>query len=270
MFSPEAVKRRCNGMLPSSVYQRIHDTAAAARITTFVEVGTAHAAATVSMALGLKDSGRAGRIYTFERGKGGSRVEYGGVDENTRIIRANLEHFGVSDIVELLVGDVSDLSSRVPADGEIGLLMLDADGRIDRDISLFYDRVVKGGPVIIDDVVDEVRLYRTRGGRYAIDQKLKIAHRLLEVMIKSGLLSSGQIVSETYFGEKLDKASLDVPPEAVLNAYRGLIFSEAAITKPNLKAILLPLAEFLSPRAVDAYRKRKRAGQDHSNPRDSA
>ena len=262
MFSPEAVKRRCNGMLPSSAYRRIYDAAARSEVPTLVEVGTGHAAATVCMALGLKDSRGSGKVYSFERAEGGSRAKFGGVNENTQIIQANLDHFGVGSLVELVIGDVAVVAHRVPADCEIGMLMLDADGRIDRDILLFYDRMIEGCAVIIDDVANRVRLGRRADGLYVVDQKHRITHLLLEAMVDRGLLSRGEITQEIYFGEKLDGNAQDLLPETVLDAYRQLVFGEASLTRRSLKSLLLSVAEFASPRAVDAYRRRRRRARE--------
>ena len=101
MHSIEEVRKACNGMLPLHVYERIFETAKTSSGTTFLEVGTAHAAGTVCLALGLQASGRAGKVYTFEKILGGSRERYGDYDENIAIIRNNLAEFGVADTVEL-------------------------------------------------------------------------------------------------------------------------------------------------------------------------
>lgn len=65
-------------MLPVEVYQRLYEAALAAPDRNLVEVGCAHGAGTVCLAAGLRDSGREGRVYTFEKIVGGTREAYGG------------------------------------------------------------------------------------------------------------------------------------------------------------------------------------------------
>ena len=226
-FSADDVRLRCNGMLTADVYQRVFDTAFSAEGTTFIEVGTAHAAATVCLALGLKASGRTGTIYSFEKIVGGSRERFGGVDRNIKIIEDNLCHFGVRDYVELVVGDVSETHSRVPAGQAIDLLMLDADGMIDRDVRLFYDLLQPACPIIIDDVADVTRLKAVGGRRYRVDQKLRLSYLLLQEILRHGLVEEGETIGATFFSRKTDRRADDLPYERVMNVYRSLVFADA-------------------------------------------
>ena len=232
MFSAKDVKSKCNGMLPVSVYQEIYDTACACPGICFVEVGTAHAAATVCLARALKDTNRSGKVYSFEKILGGSREQYGDVERNIEIIRGNIDHFGVSDYVELIIGDVRECADRVPSRAEIGLLLLDADGCIDRDFEIFYDRVKSGGAVVIDDVQDRVIL--TRNGwrglnfKYRIDQKHRLSHEFLSLFQSKGLIDRGSFCGEaTWHGKKLDATMADVTREEILAVYRRLVFADA-------------------------------------------
>ena len=227
MFSAEQVKARCNGMLPASVYQRIYDVARAAPGKVFVEVGAAHGAGTVCLASAMRDSGRDGKIYSFERIVGGSREKFGTFDENVEILKGNLRHFELENFVELVIGDVAETHAAVPASAEIGVLMLDVDGRIDRDIGLFYDRVIAGGDIIIDDVAEKVRLKPLGGRHFRIDQKYLISHLLVQELIKAGLVSDVSKEVDTVFAKKTEARVSDLPPEAVLGAYRELVFANA-------------------------------------------
>jgi predicted O-methyltransferase YrrM len=167
------IKWRCNGMLHERVYEAIYEAAASAGEGVFLEVGTAHAAATVCLALGKRHGKYVpdDKIYSVEKIIGGSRSRYGGVEENLAIIRDNLSHFGVDEQVELLIGDVEQVANLVPAAQGISLLMLDADGHIDRDFFLFYNSVNPGGRIIIDDYADAGRLARTRGRKVKVSLK---------------------------------------------------------------------------------------------------
>jgi predicted O-methyltransferase YrrM len=127
----EEIRLHWHGMMPDESYRAIYDAVRESPSGVIVEVGTAHGAATICMAEALQAADRPDRIYTFERGTGGSRAAYGGVDDNVAIINENFERFAVKDRISLIVGDVSNTGKSVET-GNIAVLMLDADGRIDR------------------------------------------------------------------------------------------------------------------------------------------
>ncbi|MGI3212209.1 class I SAM-dependent methyltransferase [Roseovarius tibetensis] len=230
-FDADEVKRICNGMLPPDVYVAMYEAARCAPETLFVEVGTAHAAGTVSLAMGLRDSGRNGKVYTFEKIVGGSREAFGGMDENIEIIRQNLKAFGVDDFVHLTIGDVAETAGVVPDDVSIGLLCLDADGAIDRDFGLFFDRLAANAPIIIDDSRDHTRIKRLgRSGlshRFIVDQKHRLTFRLLQEFQQYGLLNNGEIYgTDTWIGRKGESHFANIPSENILGVYRSLVFTE--------------------------------------------
>lgn len=242
-FDAEEVKKACNGMLPTEVYSMIYEAACSAHETLFVEVGTAHAAGTVSLAMGLRDSGRNGKVYTFEKIVGGSREAFGGMDENIEIIKRNLKAFGVDELVHLTIGDVAETAGVVPDDISIGLLCLDADGAIDRDFGLFFDRLAAGAPIIIDDLRDHTRIKRLgRSGlshRLLVDQKHRLTFRLIEVFRRYGLVEGGEIHgTDTWFGYKGAGRFADMPQEEIIQTYRSLIFTETSLSFVPLRGLL--------------------------------
>src|SRR5690606_8081737 len=117
------------------------------------EIGTAHAAGTVCLALAM----RAG--HSFDRFARGSRSRYQG--DNEAVARANLEHYGVAARVAVYPGDVAETLAALDC-AAISLLFLDCDGRIDRDFRALGDKLERGAAVIIDDCADRVRV-RDRG-----------------------------------------------------------------------------------------------------------
>ncbi len=263
MFDPKAVKETCNGMLPVRTYERIYQRTLEAKDGIIVEVGTAHAAATVCMALALKDSGRAGRVYTFEKIFGGTREAFGGVTENERIIRGNLDAFGVGDYVELIIGDVRDEAHRVPTDEPISVLFLDADGRIDRDFNLFFDRVSLGGQIFIDDVRDEARVFMNGIGaataRLTLDQKHRISDLLLKIFLKHRLVGEGDYVGpDTWTGPKAADTLSSIDPEEIIEAYRTLVFADAELSLVPGRRMFKRMAKRLLPTSVVASIQERR------------
>lgn len=158
------LKQRCNGMLPVAAYKHIHDLARRAPRGAVVEVGAAHGAATVAAALGIRDEDVNARVSAFEKISGGSRDRFGSFEENKRIIEKDLNYFGVRQIVDLHLGNVQEAKEKMKEIDSISLLILYADGRIDRDFEYFFDELVSGADVMIDDVADKVRIKKMKNG----------------------------------------------------------------------------------------------------------
>jgi hypothetical protein len=252
IFDAEKVKRICNGMLPTEVYSALYEEAYHAPKEIFVEVGTAHAAATVSLAMGLRDSGRKGKVYTFEKVIGGSREKFGSIDENTEIIKRNLQTFNVDNLVVLTIGDVAETADVLPKDITIGLLCLDADGAIDRDFGLFFNRLANEAPIIVDDSRDytRIKLLGRSGLRHSlfIDQKHRLTFRLLEKFRLYDLVKDGKIHgTDTWIGKKGAGQYANIGREDVLNVYRSIIFTEASFSFMPFRSVLAKIFRTILP-----------------------
>ena len=222
------IKRQCNGMLPLDVYQRIYEEARQTTEGDVVEVGTAHGAATVCLALGLMATGRAARVHTIDRLEGGSRAQFGGFEDNRRILERNLHTFGVTDFVRVWAGDVREQSPLLPLDNGIGLLMLDADGQIDRDILGFSHRLMATSRIVIDDAKDLVRIDCRNGTVAGIDMKMKLTQELLDFFVRGECLSNGEKIGNTYFGRyTARREDLSRLAPGILDVYRGLIICQS-------------------------------------------
>jgi hypothetical protein len=155
-------KQDALGWMPVPVYRRIHDTAAAAGGGTFVEIGTSNGAATIALALGGKAGGKAFRILTVDRFQAGKGIPGATVSERAQSVRRRFERFGVVDSIEIVAGTAADLVERHDPRA-IGLLLLDTDGRIERELALLYDRLAPAGGSGRDPRPD--RLVRERRSR---------------------------------------------------------------------------------------------------------
>lgn len=236
----EEIKLACNGMLSPEVYREIYRRAGESTDGDLVEVGTAHGAATICLALAMGDSGR--HIHSFERITGGSRERFGGIERNLAIIRGNFERYGVKDRVHLIVGDVRDKYAEVPGDRPLALLMLDADGSIDRDLALFYNRLQPGAPIIVDDCVDLVRIKYLQGRSVRVDLKHKLTHELVEYFVAAGMIERETLLGGTFFGRKPEQAEeVDFSRLDIVGQYRKLVFNEALLpsrTRERLREYL--------------------------------
>jgi predicted O-methyltransferase YrrM len=237
------IKRTANGMLAPEVYRAIYETASAVQSGNALEVGTAHGAGTICMALGLETAGNPGRVITIDKIEGGSRDAFGSVEDNIKIIESNFARFGVADRIDLHVGSAGEIASQLPQDLRLGLLMLDADGAIDRDFALFYNSLLPGAPIIIDDYKpDFVRLYRN-GRRVRTDQKRRLTALLVDYFEGQGLLERSQLINETWFGRKPAGVAQDITFDfqGIACIYRNLTFVEGMLHNPisELAAILI-------------------------------
>lgn len=220
------IRRRCHGMMRAEVYEAVYDAARAAPGSVFVEIGTGHGAATVCLALALRDTGREGVVYTFDRFEGGSRKPYGDASRNEAITLEALQSFDVADMVRVVSGDIAETFTAVPSDAKIGLLMLDVDGRIDRDLGVFFDRVLADGAIIIDDMADRVRA-KDKGDFLRIDQKHRATFLLTRSAESHDLLRPTGMVNQTWFGRRGGARFADWPTSSIVGAYRELIFANA-------------------------------------------
>ena len=219
------VKRIANGMLSASTYEKIYCMANQSS-GDIVEVGTAHGAATICLAASRLNKN--GTVYSFEKILGGSREKYGSIEKNVEIIQSNYRHFGVSEKIKQFIGDVVEESSSIESIPCFSMLVLDADGRLDRDFCLFYDRLEPGGVIIIDDCDDRIKV-KFKSGLLHVDQK----HRLTNLFIKKfedmGYLEPIELLGNTYFGRKPTTNLKTIADLGILDTsaiYAHLVFSD--------------------------------------------
>lgn len=254
----EDIAVRCEGMLAPAIYRRLYETAFNAPDGYIVEIGTAGGAATASLALGLQHAGKSGRVVTVDRGRrrtgGGDPARY------REGVQASLRHYGVEDRVDLVIGEAADAVKTVPASAAISVLMIDADGAIDRDLKAFFDRVIPGGDIVIDDCLDVVRVHRTGLFDVTVDAKMRLTQLLLSYFKQKGLLSEGTQIKDTYFGKKIqDFAQAGITDEAIIEIYRQLIFSPARVTPVFAdRAMVVRLMNLISPALTQRLRVRHR------------
>ncbi len=227
----DEIKASANGMLSSEVYRKIFDLARSGNGGAIVEIGTAHGAATIASALGAIEAGKPFHIYTVDpfQGKYSSRSKFGSAQDNISIVRSHFRKFGVDDYITIIAGESGDLDLRNVMEG-IKLLLLDADGRLDRDLALLYRYLTPDSSVIIDDIDDAVYMTKT-AGFWRIDQKHRISFLLTNQLLSKGILRDLGSFNHTGF---FQKGAINVSGEEIeriaLPLYRELVFAE--ITHP--------------------------------------
>lgn len=212
-------------MLPVDVYARLYDLARQSRGGTFVEIGTAHGAATIALARGAQDGGQPFHVHTVDPFGGAlsSRSAYGTVEENVEIVRSNYVHFGVDLDITITVGTVDTLLKKRSLE-TITLLMLDADGRIDRDLAALEGHLSHRCPIIIDDIDGQLYI-GSINGRRVLDQKHRIGHLLSEAFEAAGILERQWEIAGTGLFVKRPSSAAAILAVA-LPAYRELVFAD--------------------------------------------
>lgn len=219
--------RECtNGMLSPLVYKKIYTEAKKLPDYPYVEIGAASGTGTISLAWAYKDTDKHSKIIAIEKCQGGSRTDYGNFDDNQNILKNNLTRFGVSDRVNLYMDtlnqDDSDKINLLMESEIISGFMHDADGRLDRDFSLFWEKTIPGGLIIIDDY-DNKPEYKGISERCPDGgKKFVMTYRLLNLFIKYRFFEPKVQLNNTVFGIKPLAAKATELPLNEINA----IFSE--------------------------------------------
>lgn len=225
-----------NGMLPFAVYEEIYRTAQCSNAQSIVEVGTAHGAATIALALGAASRGPGYSVWTVDRlgGRFSSRCRYGTAKQNETIVMENLRRAGVGERVRLFVGSSDDFVAAGQCPEKIDLVMLDADGRIDRDLMHFYRKMPVGAPLIIDDVDSEIYLSRSFEGAPYVDLKHRITNLLISAFADAGFVRIEKRIENTAFLRRGDRDYDErVFLEISLPCYRELVFADASHSSWN-------------------------------------
>ncbi len=197
-FDALLVKKKTNGMLSIDVYNEMYLAAQnIKKDTTILEIGTYHGATTISLALGLNKNSKIitiDKLYCMPN-------KFGTLQENKAIIENNFKYFDVEKNIDFYLETSNEVALKLPKDMTLSMLVIDADGAIDRDFELFYNKLLPGSPIIIDDYSNTIRIqYEKKYTR--IDQKFRLTHMLISFMEQEKLLEKHKVIDSTYFGIK--------------------------------------------------------------------
>ena len=120
-----------------------------------LEIGAFLGGATVAATLGVRESAKHKALIAIEPG-GSLKHPQLGTRDIYRDLQRNLRKQRVSDAVTLIKGrsfDPATISAvcQVLGPDEIGLLIIDADGGVKRDIRCYADKLAESCPILIDD-----------------------------------------------------------------------------------------------------------------------
>jgi predicted O-methyltransferase YrrM len=250
----QRIKACAGGMLPLAVYVKLIEMARTCGGGTIVEIGTAQGAATIALAHGARAGGRPFRVFTSDPFDRGTRLLVGDVAENEALVRSGFERFGVTDNIHLVIGETAALIAEADP-YEIRLLLIDADGQIDRDLSLLYDRLAHDGLIAIDDVDDAVYLYDVNGV-WTIDQKHRLTHLLCAELVRRGALLPLETVGQTAFFRKgATRLSSEDWATIGLASYRALVFASLDQRQVGFAAAVKRMVSRRLPSVLRIYRR---------------
>lgn len=217
------IKLRANGLLDPAIYRTIFLLSKNVD-KNIIEIGTAHGAATIAAALGAPENTI---VYSIDKIAGGSRDDYGSLEENIKIISDNFKYFQVENKISFHIGNSEELIDKIPHGEPIGMLILDADGAIDRDFRLYFNILEGNAPIVIDDYRPEyIHAISTSKNTIFVDQKYRLTSYFIDYFEQSGLIVREKVIKHTYFGRKVENANFDVDShiEEILKIYRKLTF----------------------------------------------
>ena len=134
-----------------------------------VELGALVGGATIAAAWGVRDSGKSKIIIAVEPG-GSVKHDRVGTKDIFRDLERNLARQRVTEMVTSIKGrsakpaTISAIHEKLGS-REIGLLILDADGAVQRDIDCYRDKLADGCWMIVDDYAGpptNIKVTRTR------------------------------------------------------------------------------------------------------------
>ena len=242
-FDALMVKKVTNGMLSIDVYNEMYLVAQKIeKGATILEIGTYHGATTISLALGLDKNNKIISIDKFYC----TPNKFGTLEENKAIVENNFKYFDVEKNIDFYLGTSNEVSLKLPKELTLSMLVIDADGAIDRDFELFYNKLLPSSPIIIDDYSDIVRIqYKKKYTR--IDQKFRLTHMLISFMEQEKLLEKHKVVDSTYFGIKpiCQDKDIDFSNYDFRQIYRKLNSANAQL--PSLiSRIKIKIVEYIS------------------------
>lgn len=219
------IKAQTNGFLLPSVYKEIYCSSFRAEEGNMIDIGPAQGGSSIALGLGIQKSGKESKVFSIEKCKDSSALaSWDDQELNVRVLKDNLRLFGVEDTNILLIGDVKDVYSHVPSDQPLSLLFIDADGALDRDFKLFYNRLIDGAEIIIDDYLDIInRFAKERYLRWDTEEQMEeyvrskgvkqfrdlcplgkeyTVFRFVNYFLECGLLEKRKVLGPTFFGYK--------------------------------------------------------------------
>lgn len=198
----QKIIKRCNGMLSFDVYLKIYQIAYKAKSGNMIELGAAHGAATICLAKGIINSRKKSLLFTIEKGDGdnGSIIKFGSKMLNIKILKDNIKHFHCDRCVKLIPERIKKASKQIIEHQPFSLILIDADGALDRDFIIFYNLLLPGADIIIDDY-ENIKHVSCDSVKNPLGKKYS-TYLFVNYFLEKGLIRKEMIINNTIFCKK--------------------------------------------------------------------
>ncbi|RYY02201.1 MAG: hypothetical protein EOO53_14295 [Gammaproteobacteria bacterium] len=237
----------CDGMLAPCVYEEIFFLASTLTEKNILEIGTASGASSIAAGIGLHFSEPKGKVITIDKHTGGSRAKYFSAEESLQIVRKNIRAWNLDEIVFPVVAKSGD-QINTGFNGPIDMMILDADGKINRDILQWKDYCVSDLLLVIDDCENLIRIIEDSPNHWKIDCKKYLTWKLFNLYVDAGIFSDFYFINDCVFTRAFlgkinenvnlasDKIVNDVKQLSIeINAKNTVIIPDLKIKPENYK-----------------------------------
>jgi len=223
------IKKITDGYLAPESYKELYLLAFNAPKGVVVDIGPAQGGSTISLALGRKKAGKLSKIYSIDTFCHSEALKsMNSIEDNVNTLRTNLRHFSINENVDILIAGTDNIKEKTMGNEPIAVLFIDADGALDRDFNLFYNRLCPGAIIILDDYQRffnrQTRLQSLKcNNQNEINDFLEFmkvktvtelcplgkqysTYNFIQYFIKMGFLEQIKIIDDTFFARKPDNA----------------------------------------------------------------
>jgi len=164
-------------------------------------------------------------------GKNGSMEKFGSKELNISTLKNNLKYFNCDHNTIVIPTKIKEAATQISNYGPLSLIVIDADGAIDRDFVLFYNLLKPGSYIIIDDYENSKTL--TPNSKNNPLGKKYTTYLFVNYFLNEGLIEQKELIGNTIFCRKPKKITGSITfNEGQLNLIRTNINLEAQkITK---------------------------------------
>ncbi len=220
------LKETTNGMLAASIYRKMYKLSLEQCRGPIIDIGVGQGPSSIVFALGVAHSGRSDKVHVidqFEQVRVGPHkysmtdLPDGCREANTEVFKNHMKAYGVEGITDVHPGRTDEVHGDFGEDVMADILSIDADGNIDRDFALYFDKVLLGGWIIVDDYADFIdRTGRSNlerfsdmntsqvrakwAGMSSLDRRRTLGKHLLIYILANAIEATGAIVKKQVMG----------------------------------------------------------------------
>lgn len=177
------IKEKTSGYLDVDVYKEMYEAALSLTDEIIIDIGPAQGASTICFAMAAKKNLKIETICSIDVFKGSDALKYKySIENNKKVIKNNLKEFECENRVDLYEAcNVSDARNKYK-NMKIGLIFIDADGNIDRDLLFWHKLFSENCIFVIDDVRNTVNTHSRN-----VYLKIQSNEHLYKLMEKKGI-----------------------------------------------------------------------------------